>query len=116
VVSEITETAPDWRPFSDFSDPFVSGRADRSSTEELIAYTFEAFEAWERENGCGRLAEQTPIEFSKEAVRRHRELGKEALRVAELYNWMAYGKTSVPDTNRETLQRFWQELLACAVA
>ncbi|MDP6554932.1 MAG: hypothetical protein QGG71_09715 [Pirellulaceae bacterium] len=115
VVSETTETAPDWRPFSDFSDPFVSGRADRSSTEELIGYTFEAFEAWGRENGCGRLAEQTPIEFAKEAVRCHGELGKDALRVAELYNWTAYGKTQVPDANREYLRRFWQELSACAV-
>jgi hypothetical protein len=115
VASETPEATRSWRPFSDFSDPFVSGRADRTSTEELISYTFEAFEAWGRENGCERRAEQTPIEFAKNAVHRQRELGKDALRVAELYNWTAYGKSSVPDENREHLRRFWQELSACAV-
>jgi hypothetical protein len=115
VATEATEAVPDWRPFSDFSDPFVSGRADRSSTEELIGYTFEAFEAWGRENGCVRLVEQTPIEFAKAAIHANRELGKDTLRVAELYNWMAYGKSSIPDANREYLRRFWQELTACVV-
>lgn len=114
TAAETTDASPGWRPFSDFSDPFVSGRADRSSTDELIGYTFAAFEAWGREHGCGRLARQTPTEFAKAAIHRHSGLGSEAIRVAELYNWTAFGKTSVPDANREYLRRFWQELAASA--
>ena len=51
---------PMWRRFADFSDPFAAGTAGRYPPEELVRYTFEALEAWARDNGQPRLPEQTP--------------------------------------------------------
>ncbi len=104
------EAIPTGPPFADFADPFTSGRADTMSMKELVGYTFQAFEAWGREHGCGRESEQTPVEFARIAAHQHGGLSKEALRIAELYNWTAFGKTEVPAANRQYLQRFWAEL------
>jgi len=46
-------------------DPFAAGMAGRYRPEELVRYTFEALEAWARDNGHSRLPDQTPHEFAR---------------------------------------------------
>ncbi len=110
VATEAVANERPPRPFSDFSDPFVSGMADRSSADELIRYTFAAFEAWAYERGFGREPEQTPHEFALAASRYNRDLGRDAARLAELYCWSAYGNSALPNSTVEHLRRFWKKL------
>ena len=68
-----TSLAPP-RPFADFADPFRSGSAEQREPEELVRYSFEALEAWARERGCPREAEQTALEFASHLGRLHAPL------------------------------------------
>lgn len=96
--------------FADFPDPFQSGAAERISLDELIDYSFQAFEAWGRERGYPRAPEQTPHEFARVVGRQVQSLSNDALRLAELYSWSAYARESVPAQSIEHLRRLWQRL------
>ena len=51
------------RTFAEFRDPFATGDFRRLPPEELVRYTFEAFEAWARDAGHPRSPDQTPTEL-----------------------------------------------------
>ncbi len=97
--------------FAEFVNPFVSGAAERASPDELIKYTFEAFEAWGREHGVPRVPEQTAHEFARAVARRSTPLSKHALQLADLYNWSAFAKERVPQGSVDSLRKFWQQLV-----
>ena len=44
--AEATAAVAPPRPFADYADPFATGEAERWSREELLRYSFQAFEAW----------------------------------------------------------------------
>ena len=46
-------------PFAAYEDPFATGAARRMTPAELVVYTFEALEAWGREQVIERPPEQT---------------------------------------------------------
>lgn len=98
------------RPFSDFRDPFRSGKASQSSPGELVRYTFEALQAWAFENNCGRTPDQTPLEFGQRLQSRRMKISKEAHDVSLLYAEVAYGGLRPDDSNVATLQKLWRKL------
>ncbi len=98
--------------FADFADPFVSGMAQRVSSGELVAYSFAALEAWGRERGCPRLADQTPLEFAQVLGTHQTGFAAEVLAVADLYCQHAYAGGSLPATAGHSLRRLWQRLNA----
>ena len=51
-------------PFSAYSNPFADGTADEREPAELVAYTFEALDAWAWDRDHGRAAAETPLEFA----------------------------------------------------
>ena len=98
------------RPFADYVDPFAAGLAARYAPDELIRYTFEATEAWARENGCRREADQTPHEFAAR-IRGHVEsLGPGAVILAKLYCQAAYAPGSLAPAALTPLAEFWSRL------
>jgi hypothetical protein len=110
AIDEAERAAPTGRPFADFPDPFATGAADRWSTDQLVRYSFEAFEAWARERGCPRAPEQTPYEFAKAMSLRERGLGRSALNLAELFNVSAYAGRSVGTPSVASLRQLWAAL------
>lgn len=98
------------RPFSDFRDPFRSGKASQSSPGELVRYTFEALQAWAFENNCGRTPDQTPMEFGQRLESRRMKISKEAHEVSLLYAEVAYGGLRPDDSSVATLQKLWRKL------
>jgi len=98
------------RPFSDFRDPFRSGKASQSSPGELVRYTFEALQAWAFENNCGRTPDQTPMEFGQKLQTRRMKISKEAHEVSQLYAQVAYGGHRPDDSSVATLQKLWRKL------
>jgi hypothetical protein len=105
---ELVEAPP--RPFSSFQDPFTTGVAQRYSSEQLVKYSFEAFEAWGRERGCERIAKQTPQEFAQIVARRDRAMTRDASRLADLYNWSAYSDGPLPRDCHDQLAAVWRRM------
>jgi hypothetical protein len=110
AIAEDTVQRPPSPRFAEFVDPFSSGMADKYSTDALIKYSFEAFEAWGREHGVSRDPDQTAHEFARAVSRRSSPLSKHAFRIADLYSWSAFAHDSVPRTSIEYLRTFWQQL------
>ncbi len=106
----VTAAAPPPRPFADFPDPFTTGDAQRWSPRELVAYSFQALEAWGREHGCQRGPEQTPHEFAGCLTDCETPLGQEAIQLAELYCCAAYSSGTLPRERVGRLHTLWQLL------
>lgn len=100
------------RGFASFPDPFTSGTAERTATEQLIRYSFEAAEAWGREHGCPRLEGVTPLEYAQQLAQRFESVGPEALMLGDLYSRVAYGHEQIPPQRRDNLRRLWQLMRA----
>ena len=107
AVVEETKPAPP-KPFAAFADPFLTGTAARLAPEELVRYTFEALEAWAREHGCTRLADQTASEFARCVAGHTPTLAKSVRRLAELYNQAAYAPGTLKAAEVAPLRQLWQ--------
>jgi hypothetical protein len=102
---------PVGRPFRDFRDPFRTGDAQRMSPDQLVSYSFQALEAFCREQGRPRSPDETPLEFAQAVGRDIQRLAQPAAELAELYNWSAYSGGGLPVSARPRLQQFWRCLL-----
>jgi hypothetical protein len=98
------------KPFCDYADPFLSGGARGWLPDAVIAYTFEALEAWAHERECTRNPEQTPREFARQLADRFPELSSNVGRLADLYCETAYAPRTVPEDNVEPLRDLWAML------
>ncbi len=107
---EVLPAAKPERPFRDYVDPFAAGKAARYAPAELVRYTFEATEAWARENGCGRGVDQTPHEFASQIGRQVESLRPGAAALAKLYSRAAYAPGSLAAGSVKPLAEFWQQL------
>ncbi|MGQ9576130.1 MAG: DUF4129 domain-containing protein [Thermoguttaceae bacterium] len=105
---------PPPKGFADFADPFASGLADRLRPADLVRYSFEALEAWARENACPRQPEQTPYEFAQQVAARVKSLARGVRTLSDLYYQAAYGPGEPSSAGVRRLARFWQELRAAA--
>ncbi len=112
---ESVVTAPPPRPFSAFPDPFQSGLASQLPLDQLIKYSFEAFEAWARERGYARRQDQTPHEFAQHVAKSGTGVSQEAIRLAELYSRAAYSRDTMPQASGQYLQQLWRQLTAASL-
>jgi len=106
---EEQERAPP-RPFASFEDPFFSGAARRMPPAQLVRYTFEALEAWAREQVVARPADQTPLEFAQELGRRLPAIAKDVSQTAQLYDHVAYARRAPTAESVEILERMWRRM------
>ncbi|MEX2112065.1 MAG: DUF4129 domain-containing protein [Pirellulales bacterium] len=97
-------------PFSTYADPFAAGVAGRYPLEELVRYSFEAFEAWSREHGCERQPEQTPHELARDVARLNAPMAADARNLAELYSRAAFARGELPHNASDQLQHAWQTM------
>ncbi|MDA1053263.1 MAG: DUF4129 domain-containing protein [Planctomycetota bacterium] len=116
ATTDSEATAPPPRPFSAFPDPFRSGLANQLPLDQLIKYSFEAFEAWARERGFARRHDQTPHEFAQHVAQSGAGVSQEAMRLAELYNRAAYSRDTMPQASGKYLQQLWQQLTAATLS
>jgi hypothetical protein len=97
-------------PFSMYDDPFASGSAGHYPIEELVRYSFEAFEAWAREHGCPRHVDQTPHELARDVAKLNAFITADARNLAELYARAAYARGELPAGSGQQLQQLWQTM------
>jgi hypothetical protein len=101
---------PPRRPFSEFSNPFLSGRAARMTPAELARYCFETLEAWAWEHDNARRRDESPIEFTVRLVADVPELDREAQAVGFLYSRVLYATGELPAGWSDALKKFWTRL------
>ena len=104
------------RTFASFRDPFATGSADRMKPETLVVYTFEALQAWGREHGIERDADQTPLEFANSLARRFPEIAAPVAHAGQLYAQVAYASVSPSRSQAGELQSLWRALTRRAPA
>jgi uncharacterized protein DUF4129 len=109
TVSLIEPPAPP-RAFASFADPFLTGDAARMSWPQLVRYTFEALEAWGREQGCVREIGQTPQEFALAIVATEPQLASHVQTLADWYNQLAYAPRTAAHGSPESLRELWHNL------
>ena len=79
-------------------------------TIELIAYTYDALQAWGAENGCPKRPDQTPTEYAQEIARQDSDLAADARNIAQLYLRAAFS-TSPPSTeSHKQLKQAWTRM------
>jgi hypothetical protein len=114
-AEEAAATAP-LPSFTEFRDPFQSGQHGRLQPEELVRYTFAAFEAWASDRGSPRTPDCTPQELINLAVDPKTPMHAEARRLIRLYGQVAYASQRVPREAVNELSEFWQMMRAAYFA
>jgi hypothetical protein len=104
---EKAAAGPRPRSFSEFRDPFLSGQHGQIPPEELVRYTFAAFEAWANDRGRPRTPDCTPQELLGAAVEPKTPLHTEARKLVRLYGELAYASRRVPRHAADELREVW---------
>jgi hypothetical protein len=98
--------------FNEFRDPFASGQHGKLQPEELVRYSFSAFEAWANDRGSPRALDCTPQELINMAVEPETPMYAEARRLVRLYSQVAYASQRIPREAANELQTLWQIMRA----
>ncbi|MEM9366043.1 MAG: DUF4129 domain-containing protein [Planctomycetota bacterium] len=93
------------RPFASFRNP-VGKSADR----EAVVITFQALEAWCREQGTERRGDETPSEFVRRVAKDFPELADPAIRVVDAYNRIVYGRGAAVRSDVDAAAGVWKGL------
>ncbi|VTS04776.1 DUF4129 domain-containing protein [Tuwongella immobilis] len=121
VVGESMDDAPQRIavevPFRSFVNPFATGAADSESIGRLLAYSFQALEAWGRESGCPRNPSETAGEYLQrliafgEAADFSESFRQACSRFATVYQRQAYASRVVARKSAlDILRQFWDAL------
>lgn len=92
------------RPFSSFKNPIGS----ESDLRRVVVITFQAFEAWAREQGATRGKDETPSEFVRRAAMAVPNVGRPASDVVDAYNRIVYGRGRATKKDLDAARQVWQ--------
>ena len=98
------------KPFAHYANPFRTGMDRDMGTIELIAYTYDALQAWGAEHGCRKRPDQTPTEYVQQIAMSDARLGAEARQVALLYLRAAFSTTPPTSECHAQLKKAWKSL------
>jgi hypothetical protein len=104
------KTQTDRRLFAAYRNPFLLGKYSSWTKEQLVLYSYEAFQAWAEEQGIKPRPEQTAREFCGELGIRYPEIISELNQFSFLYSHAAYGKSVPADCDLETVKIIWRFL------
>ncbi|MFG0266131.1 MAG: DUF4129 domain-containing protein [Rhodopirellula sp. JB055] len=91
------------RPFSSFRNP-----AGDPDPRRVVVITFQALEAWCREQGVERAPDETPSEFVRRVATQFPSLGQSAVQVVDAYNRIVYGRAAAQQNDVEAANSVWQ--------
>lgn len=92
------------RPFSSFKNPLQSGADPRRAVVE----TFQAAEAWYREQGQPRKLDETPQEYVLRLRKLEATDRQVLLRLTDAYNRIVYGGGGASQRDLQSVQLVWQ--------
>lgn len=106
-IEEIIASAPR-RPFASFRNP-VGNEAD---SRKVVVITFQAFEAWTREQGTSRSKDETPAEFLRRFSKVAPNVSPAASQVVDAYNRIVYGRGRATEKDVQAADLVWREMKA----
>jgi hypothetical protein len=92
------------RPFSSFANPLNSDL----DPQRAIVITFQAFEAWAREQGCRRSKDETPSEFLRRISSLIPNASEPASHVVDAYNRIVFGRGRAGAADLQAAAAVWQ--------
>jgi hypothetical protein len=98
------------RPLSEFKNPFLADKAHSRPPLEIILYTYDALQAWTREQGMEVRPEQTAREFCQRASETLPDLSAQLRHLSFLYAHAAYGERLPANFTLEPLAEIWRRL------
>ena len=100
------------RPFTAFRDPFRDPGLARMPPAELVAYSFEALQAWASGHGVARQSEETPIEFARRLATTLPDLDGPLQSVVATYCRMAYAGHAPDPDHLPPFRQLWFRMTA----
>jgi hypothetical protein len=100
------------RPLAEFKNPFFTDKERAHPPAEIILYTYDALQAWTREQGMEPRPEQTAREFCERAGERLPELSAPLRHLSFLYAHAAYGERLPAECDLEPLKEIWRRMAA----
>ncbi len=100
----LIEPAAPPRPFSSYQNP-IGSEADY---RRIVVITFQAFEAWSREQGAPRGKDETPTEFVRRAASSIPNVGLPVSAVVDAYNRVVYGREQATRQDVQAASAVWQ--------
>ena len=97
-------------PFESYENPFLTGKDKTWPPERLLRYTYEAVQAWAKEQGIEMKPQQTPHEFCFELIERFPDLGADLEQFSFFYSHAAFAKRLPDDFETESIRRLWHYL------
>ncbi len=104
VLREVVDEKPSAErlpPFDSFANPL----GEKMPVEEMVTYSFTAFESWAWERNLSRTPGETPLEFAR---RIESETGFNGQPLAKLYSCVIYSNRDLPNSAAATVDEFWQ--------
>ncbi|WP_345687030.1 DUF4129 domain-containing protein [Novipirellula caenicola] len=110
-LSQQVVTAPA-KPFSSFRNPIGVEKDPR----QIVIVTFQAFEAWAREQGTRRRPDETPSEFLKRIAPTLPQVSTSAVRIVDAYNRIVYGGEKPTQGDISAADQIWKQMNSRAPA
>lgn len=101
--SAVVDESEPPRPFASFRNP-----VGKSEGREAVVITFQALEAWCREQGTERRDDETPSEFVRRVAKDFPGLADPAIRVVDAYNRIVYGRGAASRSDVDAAAGVWQ--------
>ena len=98
-------------PFHEYSNPFVDGSAERRDPAELVAYTFEALDAWAWDRDRGRHLPETPLEFLARLADDYPDLVEVFTSFAKIYARVTYSQAEPPSNTLPACGALWDGIV-----
>ena len=98
------------RPFSEFTNPFNSGAAQKWQPDKLVNYTFWALEAWARDRELPRSDDQTAIQFGEMIASQYQQAEEPIDKSIQLYCRINYAGQNAHQDDLPHLERLWKFL------
>ena len=96
------------RPFASFGNPI----GKESDLRRIVVITFQAFEAWTREQGMERGKDETPSEFITRVAKSVPQMSTPASQVVDAYNRIVYGRGKATKSDLNAADKVWKAMLA----
>ena len=101
---------PKIRPLAAYKNPFYASQEQIRPASEIIFYTYDAVQAWAREQGYELHPDQTAREFCREMAARLPEQAGAYRQLSFLYAHAAYGRGLPAHCDLEPLKELWRRL------
>ena len=91
------------RPFSTFKNPIGREKDPR----KIVVVTFQAFDAWAREQGQRRRPDETPTEFIRRVANSLPNSAQSASNIVDAYNRIVYGRGKAMQADMDAAAETW---------